>query len=57
MTWCAASGQIDGALEVARGYADEAVASLDGLSGSEAGTALVAASDHLVETVRVAGRR
>ena len=51
------SGQIDSSLEVARGYADEAVASLDGLSGSEAGTALVAASDHLVETVRVAGRR
>jgi hypothetical protein len=27
------------------------------MTSSEAGTALAAASDHLVETVRVAGRR
>jgi heptaprenyl diphosphate synthase len=52
-----ASGQIDGALDVARDFADEAAGALDGVAGSEAGEALVAASDHLVETVRVAGRR
>jgi heptaprenyl diphosphate synthase len=51
------SGEIEGALDVARGYADAAAGALDGLSSSEAGAALVAASDHLVETVRTAGRR
>jgi heptaprenyl diphosphate synthase len=52
-----ASGQVETSLEVARGYADDAVESLEGLSGTEAGAALAAASDYLVETVRVAGRR
>jgi len=51
------SGQIDGALEVARGFADTAAESLQGMASSEAAAALAAASDHLVETVRVAGRR
>ena len=50
-------GQIDGALDVARGYADDAAAALQGLAPSEAGAALAAASDHLVEAVRVAGRQ
>ncbi len=50
------SGQIDGALELARSYADDAAASLQDLNESEAATALAAAADHLVETVRVAGR-
>ena len=52
-----ASGQLDGALDVARGYADDAAAALDGVAGSEAGAALIAASDYLVEAVRVAGGR
>ena len=51
------SGQLDGALDVARGYADDAAAALDGVAGSEAGAALIAASDYLVEAVRVAGGR
>jgi heptaprenyl diphosphate synthase len=51
------SGQIDGALEMARSYADAAAGALQDLASSEAGTALAAASDHLVETVRVAGHR
>jgi heptaprenyl diphosphate synthase len=51
------SGQIEGALEMARGYADAAAGALQDMTSSEAGTALAAASDHLVETVRVAGRR
>jgi heptaprenyl diphosphate synthase len=52
-----ASGQIDGALDVAKSYADDADEALRELASSEAGAALTAASDHLVETVRVAGRR
>ncbi len=52
-----ASGQLDGALEVARSYADDAADALDGVAGSEAGAALIAASDYLIEAVRVAGGR
>jgi heptaprenyl diphosphate synthase len=52
-----ASGQIDGALDVARQYSADAAAALEAVSDSEAGAALVAASDYLVETVRVASRR
>jgi heptaprenyl diphosphate synthase len=52
-----ASGQLDGALEVARGLAHDAADALGTVAGSEAGTALVAASDHLIEAVRVAGGR
>jgi heptaprenyl diphosphate synthase len=51
------SGQLDGALEVARGYADRADAALVNVAGTEAGTALIAASNHLIDAVRVAGSR
>jgi heptaprenyl diphosphate synthase len=51
------SGQVDEALATARGYADAAAAALQDVAGTEAGAALVAASDHLLETVRVAAAR
>ncbi len=52
-----ASGQVDGALDVARSYADDAAAALEEVAGSEAGAALIAASDYLIDAVRVAGGR
>ena len=53
----AASGQVDTALDTARAYADEAAAALAEVAETEAGAALVAASDHLLETVRAAAAR
>ena len=55
--WCGPAGRSTARSRWPAATPTTAAASLDGLSGSEAGTALVAASDHLVETVRVAGRR
>ena len=51
------SGQLDGALDVARTYADRADEALVNVGGTEAGTALIAASNHLIDAVRVAGSR
>jgi heptaprenyl diphosphate synthase len=51
------SGQVDSALDTARAYADEAAATLADVADTEAGAALVAASDHLLETVRAAAAR
>jgi len=48
------SGQVDAALAAARDHAHQAAAALADVADTEAGTALVAASDHLLETVRVA---
>jgi heptaprenyl diphosphate synthase len=48
------SGQVDAALDTAREYAHQAADALAEVADSEAGTALVAASDHLLESVRVA---
>ena len=48
------SGEVDAALATARGYAHQAADALAEVADTEAGTALVAASDHLLESVRVA---
>ena len=48
------SGQVDAALASARDFAHQAAAALAEVADTEAGTALVAASDHLLESVRVA---
>jgi heptaprenyl diphosphate synthase len=52
-----ASGQVDAALATAGDHAHEAADALADVAGSEAGAALVAASDHLLESVRVAAGR
>jgi heptaprenyl diphosphate synthase len=52
-----ASGQVEAALDTARAYASEAAGTLAQVAGTEAGTALVAASDHLLETVQAAAAR
>jgi heptaprenyl diphosphate synthase len=52
-----ASGQVDTALDTARAYAAEAAAALAEVADTEAGAALVAASDHLLETVQAAAAR
>jgi len=52
-----ASGQVGAALDTARAYAAEAAATLAGVADTEAGAALVAASDHLLETVQAAAAR
>jgi len=52
-----ASGEVETALDTARSYADQAAAALTDVTDSEAGIALVAAADHLLETVRVAAQR
>jgi heptaprenyl diphosphate synthase len=52
-----ASGQVDGALDVARSYADDAAGALANVAGTQAGAALIAASDYLIDAVRVAGGR
>ena len=51
------SGQVDAALDTARAYAAEAAATLADVADTEAGAALVAASDHLLETVQAAAAR
>ena len=51
------SGEVEGTLATARDYADQAAAALADVAGTEAGVALVAASDHLLETVRIAAQR
>jgi len=51
------SGQVGAALDTARAYAAEAAATLAGVADTEAGIALVAASDHLLETVQAAAAR
>ena len=48
------SGQVEAALASAREFAHQAAASLADVADTEAGAALVAASDHLLESVRVA---
>ncbi len=48
------SGQVDAALASARDFAHQAADALAEVADTEAGTALVAASDHLLESVRVA---
>ena len=45
---------VDSALASARDYAHQAAGALAEVADTEAGTALVAASDHLLESVRVA---
>jgi len=52
-----ASGAVETALDTARSYADQAASALTDVTDSEAGAALVAAADHLLETVRVAAQR
>jgi heptaprenyl diphosphate synthase len=51
-----ASGEVDTALDTARGYADQAAKALADVTGTEAGVGLVAAADHLLESVRIAAR-
>ena len=51
------SGQVDAALDTARAFAAEAAATLAQVADTEAGAALVAASDHLLETVQAAAAR
>lgn len=48
------SGQVDAALASARDYAHQAAGALAEVADTEAGAALAAASDHLLESVRVA---
>jgi geranylgeranyl pyrophosphate synthase len=52
-----ASGAVDAALETAGVYAHQAATALADIADTEAGAALVSASDHLLETVRVAAQR
>jgi heptaprenyl diphosphate synthase len=51
------SREVETALDTARAYAGQAAAALTDVTESEAGGALVAAADHLLETVRVAAER
>jgi len=51
------SGEVEASLATARSYADQAAAALADVGDTEAGVALAAATDHLLETVRVAADR
>jgi len=51
------SEHVDSALDTAKFYADEAASTLTEIADTEAGAALVAASDHLLAAVRAAAQR